>query len=159
MFISAGFFDGDAGAGRHFSISYKNITTATNPNTLETTELYRTINANNNWLRFPVTFVGIERADYSSQYSPNQREGDYQFWFLIFRENLVIGDVVYSRVARICRNDPGSANPLDGSQYFTTFMKARIFCERHKPSSLEFTATLDYTYNSISKISLIICHN
>ena len=70
IYLSAGFFNGDAGAGRHFSISYKNITTATDsdPNTLETTELFRTISANNNWLRFPVTFVGLERADYNSSF-------------------------------------------------------------------------------------------
>ena len=95
--------------------------------------------------------MGLERADYNPSFSPTERETDYQFWFLFFRENLVTAEVVYSRVARICRNDPGSAQPLDDAHFFTTFMKARIFCERHKPSSLEFTATLDYIYNSISR--------
>lgn len=153
VYLSAGFFQGDTGAGRHFSISYKDIslTTPSDPSSLETTELFRTISSNNNWLRFPVTFVGSYRADYSHAFSPTQREADYQFWFVFLRENLVSDNVIYSRLVRICRNDPGSITTSGGARYFTTYMKARIFCERDKPSSLEFTATIDYIYNSISK--------
>lgn len=119
-----------------------------NLSTLETTELYRTINDNNNWLRFPVTFVGIQKANYRSK--PDGMETDYQFWFVFLRENLVSGDVVYSRVVRICRNDPGSEMTSGGAKYFSTYMKARIFCKRDKPSGQEFTTTLDYIYDSIS---------
>ncbi|CAI8036885.1 Semaphorin-1A [Geodia barretti] len=35
-----------------------------------------------------------------------------------------------------------------GARHFSTFMKARIFCD--KPSTLEFADTLDYVYNSIT---------
>ena len=122
----------------------------TTPSDLETTELFRTINDNNNWLRFPVTFVGVQKADYDPSTSPTNRETDYQFWFVFLRENLVSGNVVYSRLVRICRNDPGSDTSSGGANFFTTYMKARIFCKRDKPSSLEFTASLDFIYNSIS---------
>ena len=153
IYLSAGFFEGSTGVGRHFSISYINVTltTPSDPSTLETTELFRTINANNNWLRFPVTFVGSQKVDYSSTSSAT----DFQFWFVFLRENLVSGDVIYSRLVRICRNDPGSEMTSGGARYFTTYMKARIFCKRDKPSSLEFTGTLDYIYNGISKIYTI----
>ena len=149
--MAAGFFDGDNGAGRHFSIAYKNITmeTPSDPDTLETMELFRTISANNNWLTFPVTFVGLERADYPVP--QGQPPADYQFWFIFLREKLVTDDVIYSRLARVCRNDPGSMATSDDAHYFTTFMKARIFCRRDKPSSLEFTDTVDFVYNSISE--------
>ena len=55
-FFTAGLFDGANGVGRHFSISYQSIdfTNLTDPDTLETTENFRTINANNNWLRCKV---------------------------------------------------------------------------------------------------------
>ena len=147
VFLAAGFFDGENSAGRHFSISYKNITTATSsdPNSLATEELFRTISANNNWLTFPVTFVGVEKADYDAT-----NASDYQFWFIFLREKLVTDDVIYSRLVRVCRNDPGSmATEEGGARHFSTFMKARIFCD--KPSTLEFADTLDYVYNSISK--------
>ena len=98
--------------------------------------------------------MGSHRADYSPT-APAGRNSDYQFWFLLLRENLVTDEVIYSRLVRICRNDPGSQLTSGGAKYFTTFMKARIFCERKKPSSLEFTATLDYIYNSISKRQVI----
>ena len=154
VYFSAGFFQGYSGTGRHFSISYHNITLATpsDPNSLQTTELFSTISANNNWLRFPVTFVGSYRADYAVTF-PAITASDYQFWFVFLRENLVSSDVIYSRLVRICRNDPGSTpTSAYDPQYFTTYMKARIFCEREKPSGLEFiTGTLDYQYNSISE--------
>jgi hypothetical protein len=54
---------------------------------------------------------------------------------------------------RICRNDPGSQLTSGGAKYFTTFMKARIFCQRDKPSGLQFTGTLDYIYNSITSFT------
>ncbi|CAI8022690.1 Endothelin-converting enzyme 1 [Geodia barretti] len=152
VYLSAGFFPGDSGAGRHFSISYKNITLTmpSDPDTLGTDNLFQTINANNNWLRFPVVFVGAEKADYSPTPSSTGLEEDYQFWFIFLREKLVTDDIIYSRLARVCRNDPGSTSTSNGSPYFTTFMKARIFCERSKPASFDSIHTLNYEYNSIT---------
>ena len=49
-YFTAGFLDGSNGAGRHFSLSYQNITFSA-PDTLQTTEQFRTITVNNNWLR------------------------------------------------------------------------------------------------------------
>jgi len=49
-YFTAGFFDGNNGAGRHFSLSYQNITFSA-PDTLQTTEQFRTITNNNFWLR------------------------------------------------------------------------------------------------------------
>ena len=43
------------------------------------------------------------------------------------------------------QNDPGSAN----GDYFTTYMKARIYCEREVPPGRQFTGTIDYQYNEI----------
>ena len=95
--------------------------------------------------------MGSYRADYAVT-APATTASDYQFWFVFLRENLVSSEVIYSRLVRICRNDPGSTvTSADGANYFTTYMKARIFCERDKPSGLEFTGTLDYQYNSISE--------
>ena len=159
VFLAAGFFDGESGAGRHFSISYRNITTATNsdPDSLATEELFRTISANNNWLTFPVTFVGVQRADYSVM--NEQSPSDYQFWFIFLREQLVTDNVIYSRLVRVCRNDPGSmATDGGAARHFSTFMKARIFCVRDKPTTLEFIDSLDFVYNSISE-SYITLHN
>ena len=157
VYLSAGFFPGDSGAGRHFSISYKNITLTmpSDPDTLGTDNLFQTINANNNWLRFPVVFVGAEKADYSPTPSSTGLEEDYQFWFIFLREKLVTDDIIYSRLARVCRNDPGSTSTSNGSPYFTTFMKARIFCERSKPASFDSIHTLNYEYNSISEFTLL----
>ena len=99
-----------------------------------------------------MTFVGVEKADYDVT-TENQSPSDYQFWFIFLREKLVTDDVIYSRLVRVCRNDPGSmATEGGGAQHFSTFMKARIFCD--KPSTLEFADTLDYVYNSISKSHL-----
>lgn len=157
VYLSAGFFPGDSGAGRHFSISYNNITLDTQSDpSLETETLFQTINANNNWLRFPVVFVGAEKADYSSSFSPTQREGDYQFWFLFLKERQVTNDVIQSQLARVCRNDPGSSLTANGARYFSTFMKARIFCEKSTPANFESIHTLDYDYNSISKFPLLL---
>lgn len=155
VFLSAGFFRGDNGPGRHFSISYKNITTTTtsDPNTLSSDELFRTINANNNWLTFPVTFVGVEKADY--EVPAGSPPANYQFWFILLREKLMTGDLIHSRLVRVCRNDPGSMS--DGDRHFTTFMKARIFCKKDKPSTLEFTDTLDFQYDSIT--SFVFSHD
>jgi len=50
------------------------------------------------------------------------------------------------------QNDPGSAaDPMTGARHFTTYMKARIYCEREVPTGREFTDSLDYQYNEISE--------
>ena len=49
-YFTAGFFDGNNGAGRHFSLSYQDITFSA-PDTLQTTEQFRTITNNYFWLR------------------------------------------------------------------------------------------------------------
>ena len=122
------------------------------PGTLTTEDLFQTINANNNWLRFPVVFVGSERADYSAVSSPTQRDTDYQFWFIFLRERLsTLNDVIHSQLARVCRNDPGSTLTANGAHFFSTFIKARILCRRSKPPTFESIHTLDYEYNSISE--------
>ena len=112
---------------------------------LQTTELFSTISANNNWLRFRVTFVGTYRADYAVT-APATTAYDYQFWFVFLRENLVSSDIIHSRLVRICRNNPGSTpTSAYDPHYFTMYIKARIFCEREKSSGL------DYQHNNISE--------
>ena len=52
------------------------------------------------------------------------------------------------------QDDPGT------SGRFTTFIKARIFCEREVPPGRQFVGTIDYQYNEISKYILytVNCH-
>jgi len=50
-YFSAGFFAGNDGVGRHFSLSYQNISLSAQTSTLTTTEQFRTIRSNNYWLR------------------------------------------------------------------------------------------------------------
>jgi len=50
------------------------------------------------------------------------------------------------------QNDPGSnPDPVTGARHFTTYLKARIYCEREVPTGREFVGALDYQYNDISK--------
>ena len=65
------------------------------------------------------------------------------------------------------QNDPGSTPDMTGARHFTTYMKARIYCEREVPSGREFVGALDYQYNDISEytkhhlpsgVSIYICH-
>jgi hypothetical protein len=49
----------------------------------------------------------------------------------------------------ILQNDPGLTSS-SGNQ-FTTFMKARIFCEREVPPGRQFAGTVDFQYNEISE--------
>ena len=39
---------------------------------------------------------------------------------------------------------------------FTTFMKARIFCEREVPPGRQFAGTVDFQYNEISELKYCI---
>lgn len=53
------------------------------------------------------------------------------FTYFFFRENAVehdCGKTVYSRVARVCKNDIGGRFLLEDT--WTTFMKARLNCSR-----------------------------
>ena len=54
------------------------------------------------------------------------------------------------------QNDKGSTNPAtDGSHFFTTYMKARIFCEREVPPGREYVGAIDYKYNVIREYPLL----
>ncbi|XP_030832357.1 semaphorin-2A isoform X2 [Strongylocentrotus purpuratus] len=70
-----------------------------------------------NILKAPTNFVGsIERGE---------------FIYFFYRETAIeyetIGQIIYSRVARVCKNDPGGVtNPLRDE--FTTFLKTRLMC-------------------------------
>ena len=48
------------------------------------------------------------------------------------------------------QNDPG----ING--HFSTYMKARIFCEREVPPGRQFNGAVDYHYNEIRKLMIII---
>ena len=148
IYFSAGFFQGNNGIGQHYSISYQNVTFTSDSSSLETTELFRT----NLWMHFPVTFVGLHKADYSPV-PPASVASDYQFWFVFLRESFN-SDVIYSRLVRICRNDQGSSSSPDS--FFNSFMMARILCERNKPSERASTSSLDYKYNSISELFVLL---
>ena len=53
----------------------------------------------------------------------------------------------------ICaQNDMGSVRTDNGARFFTTYMKARIFCEREVPSesNTKYVGAIDYQYNVMS---------
>ena len=58
------------------------------------------------------------------------------------------------------KNDPGSdPDPtMGGARHFTTYLKARIYCEREVPTGREFVGALDYQYNDISKQKILAIH-
>ena len=57
------------------------------------------------------------------------------------------------------QNDPGSApDSVTGARYFTTYLKARIYCEREVPTGREFVGALDFQYNDISKQKILAIH-
>ena len=53
------------------------------------------------------------------------------------------------------QNDPGSTPDQSGASHFTTYLKARIYCEREVPTGREFVGALDYQYNDISKHTIL----
>ena len=55
----------------------------------------------------------------------------------------------------LTQNDPGITTMGLGN-HFTTFMKARIFCEREVPPGRQFAGSVDYNYNEISELLLFI---
>lgn len=59
------------------------------------------------------------------------------FFYFFFRENAMeydCGQIVYSRAARVCKNDIGGRFLLEDT--WTTFMKARLNCSR--PGEIPF---------------------
>ena len=133
---------------RHFSLSYHNISVTLDSSSEYITEISTAVSINDSWLIYPVSFVGVHRADYDPM--PLQPASDYQFWFVFLRENYAESKTpaIQSQIVRICRNDPGTGQGV-GSSSFTTFLKARIFCQKERPSGRNFSGTLDYQYNSI----------
>ncbi|XP_071503833.1 semaphorin-2A-like [Diadema antillarum] len=78
----------------------------------------RTDEIQSQWLEEPVDFVG-EPMDYGEHI------------YFVYREKAEeysnIGNVIYSRIGRVCKNDDGGiASPLRGN--FLTFLKARLTC-------------------------------
>ncbi|CAK6982058.1 semaphorin-6D-like [Scomber scombrus] len=76
----------------------------------------RTVKYDSKWLREPHFLHAI---DY----------GNYVYFFLreIAVENTALGKVVFSRVARVCKNDNGGS-PRVLERYWTSFLKARLNC-------------------------------
>ncbi|XP_072167462.1 semaphorin-1A-like [Diadema setosum] len=82
------------------------------------TEAVKTDEIESQWLEEPVDFVG-EPMDYGGHI------------YFVYREKAEeysnIGNVIYSRIGRVCKNDTGGiAAPLNGN--FLTFLKARLTC-------------------------------
>ena len=63
--------------------------------------------------------------------------------------------LIYSRVARICKNDAGRPDPqvIGSTPVFTTYLKARMAC---RASSL---STVDYYYNDLGELDEQACSN
>lgn len=83
--------------------------------TFASKSMLRTIQYNSKWLSDP-QFVGSFEAD--------------EFVYFVFRETAVeymnCGKVVYSRIARVCKSDPGGEHIL--KENWTSFLKARLNC-------------------------------
>lgn len=76
----------------------------------------RTVKYDSKWLREPHFLHAVEYGNYV-----------YFFFSEIAVEHTAAGKVVYSRVARVCKNDNGgSTRVLD--RHWTSFLKARLNC-------------------------------
>ena len=53
----------------------------------------------------------------------------------------------------------GSSGAGGMDKHFTTFMKARIYCQLKLPTGREFAGAIDYQYNEISKSCDIMWHH
>uniref|UniRef100_A0AAY4EY67 Sema domain-containing protein n=1 Tax=Denticeps clupeoides TaxID=299321 RepID=A0AAY4EY67_9TELE len=82
----------------------------------EGSPVLRTVKYDSKWLREPHFVHAIEY-------------GNYVYFFLseIAVEYTSLGKVVYSRVARVCKNDNGGS-PRVLERYWTSFLKARLNC-------------------------------
>ncbi|XP_066247328.1 semaphorin 5c [Euwallacea similis] len=103
------FFGGTADFSSSDTVISKYITAAAPP--------LRTEQYNSFWLNDP-QFVGSFETS--------------QFAYFLFKETAVeyinCGKVVYSRIARVCKNDKGRLTKSMNSHYWTTFIKARLNC-------------------------------
>ncbi|KAI4871539.1 hypothetical protein NFI96_025908, partial [Prochilodus magdalenae] len=82
----------------------------------EGSPVLRSIKYDSKWLREPRFLHVIEYSSYV-----------YFFFSEVAVESTAFGKVVYSRVARVCKNDSGgSARVLE--RYWTSFLKARLNC-------------------------------
>ncbi|KAL0962308.1 hypothetical protein UPYG_G00338420 [Umbra pygmaea] len=82
----------------------------------EDSPVLRTVKYDSKWLREPHFLHAIEY-------------GNYVYFFLseIAVEYTTLGKVVFSRVARVCKNDNGGS-PRVLERYWTSFLKARLNC-------------------------------
>ncbi|XP_036411072.1 semaphorin-6D-like [Megalops cyprinoides] len=82
----------------------------------EGSPVLRTVKYDSKWLREPHFLHAIEY-------------GNYVYFFLseIAVEYTTLGKVVFSRVARVCKNDNGGS-PRVLERYWTSFLKARLNC-------------------------------
>uniref|UniRef100_A0AAY4B6F8 Sema domain-containing protein n=1 Tax=Denticeps clupeoides TaxID=299321 RepID=A0AAY4B6F8_9TELE len=76
----------------------------------------RTVKYDSKWLREPHFLHAIEYGNYV-----------YFFFSEISVEYTTLGKVVFSRVARVCKNDNGGS-PRVLERYWTSFLKARLNC-------------------------------
>ncbi|XP_039606561.1 sema domain, transmembrane domain (TM), and cytoplasmic domain, (semaphorin) 6E isoform X2 [Polypterus senegalus] len=82
----------------------------------ERSPVLRTVKYDSKWLREPHFHHAIEYGRYV-----------YFFFSEIAVEYTTLGKVVYSRVARVCKNDMGGS-PRVLEKYWTSFLKARLNC-------------------------------
>uniref|UniRef100_A0A8C4RD95 Semaphorin 6Cb n=1 Tax=Erpetoichthys calabaricus TaxID=27687 RepID=A0A8C4RD95_ERPCA len=82
----------------------------------ERSPVLRTVKYDSKWLREPHFHHAIEYGKYV-----------YFFFSEIAVEYTTLGKVVYSRVARVCKNDMGGS-PRVLEKYWTSFLKARLNC-------------------------------
>ncbi len=50
------------------------------------------------------------------------------------------------------QNDPGSILEAGGARHFTSYIKARIYCERTVQPGREFFGSIAYQYNDMSML-------
>uniref|UniRef100_A0A673ZXW3 Sema domain, transmembrane domain (TM), and cytoplasmic domain, (semaphorin) 6Ca n=1 Tax=Salmo trutta TaxID=8032 RepID=A0A673ZXW3_SALTR len=93
----------------------------------------RTVKYDSKWLREPHFHHAIEY-------------GNYVYFFLseIAVEYTTLGKVVFSRVARVCKNDNGGS-PRVLERYWTSFLKARLNCSVPGDSFFYFDALQSLT--------------
>ncbi|XP_037901105.1 semaphorin-5A isoform X2 [Glossina fuscipes] len=101
--------------------------------------IIRTKQSNNNWLNNP-QFVGSFEAG--------------EFVYFLFRETAVeymnCGKVIYSRIARVCKNDAGGEHILRDN--WTSFLKARLNCSLPGEYPFYFNEIQDMIYSQDDNI-------
>ena len=76
--------------------------------------------------------------------------GHLHYFILIAYVRDVCVEHVYLKLFNAFQNDPGV------SGQFSTYIKARILCERDIPPGRQFVGTTNYQYNEISKYTCIV---